>query len=164
MTDFIAAPDAGTIRIDGQDIHALRDAPALRAGSIFSLPSGYRIVYDRCLRAAQPGLRDSAGSRESSCLTQAALWDGVRIDPATRDQAGRQQRRRSRALSFRSGLCLDEFSIAVDPVTSMKIEEVIKSLKTRMTVILVATCAAGQGRRSYRPLLDGRLIEVDRTG
>ena len=34
-------------------------------------------------------------------------------------------------------LCLDEFSIAVDPVTTMKIEDVLLELKRRMTIVMV---------------------------
>ncbi|NIP92034.1 MAG: phosphate ABC transporter ATP-binding protein, partial [Akkermansiaceae bacterium] len=34
-------------------------------------------------------------------------------------------------------LCLDEFSIAIDPVTTMKIEDVLLELKSQMTIILV---------------------------
>ena len=34
-------------------------------------------------------------------------------------------------------LLLDEFSIAVDPVTTMRIEDVLKELKEEMTIVLV---------------------------
>jgi len=47
----------------------------------------------------------------------------------------------------------------------MKIEEVIKSLKTRMTVILVTNLVLQAKRLADRTalLLDGRLIEVDKN-
>ena len=52
---------------------------------------------------------------------------------------GQQQRLTlARALSLEPEiLCLDEFSIAIDPVTTMKIEDVLTSLKSEMTIILV---------------------------
>ncbi|MDB4653164.1 phosphate ABC transporter ATP-binding protein, partial [Akkermansiaceae bacterium] len=44
----------------------------------------------------------------------------------------------ARALSLEPEiLCLDEFSIAIDPVTTMKIEDVLVQLKEKMTIILV---------------------------
>ena len=56
------------------------------------------------------------------------------------DLSGGQQQRLTlaRALSLEPEiLCLDEFSIAIDPVTTMKIEDVLTSLKSEMTIILV---------------------------
>jgi phosphate transport system ATP-binding protein len=177
MTDFI--PDAkvsGTIRIDGQDIHALRDAAALRRriGMVFPLPVGLPMsIYDNVAFAPRmAGLRDKRrlDAEVESCLTQAALWDEVKDrlgDLGTKLSGGQQQRLTiARALSLAPEiLCLDEFSIAVDPVTTMKIEEVIKSLKTRMTVILVTNLVLQAKRLADRTalLLDGRLIEVDKN-
>jgi phosphate transport system ATP-binding protein len=43
-------------------------------------------------------------------------------------------------------LCLDEFSIAIDPVTTMKIEDVLVGLKQKVTIILV-TNLTQQARR-----------------
>src|SRR5207245_10900475 len=62
------------------------------------------------------------------CLRQAALWDEVkdRLQLLGTKLSGGQQQRLTiaRALSHRPKiLCLDEFSIAVDPVTTMKIED-----------------------------------------
>ena len=41
---------------------------------------------------------------------------------------------------------LDEFSIAVDPVTTMRIEDVLKELKSELTIVLV-TNLVQQARR-----------------
>ena len=64
------------------------------------------------------------------------LWDEVkdRLDLlGTRLSGGQQQRLTlARALSLRPEiLCLDEFSIAIDPVTTMKIEDILRELKKR---------------------------------
>src|SRR5439155_12359985 len=61
---------------------------------------------------------------------------------------GQQQRLTlARALSLSPEiLCLDEFSIAIDPVTTMRIEEVLKELRKKLTIILV-TNLVQQARR-----------------
>jgi len=57
----------------------------------------------------------------------------------TRLSGGQQQRLTlARALSHRPEvLCLDEFSIAIDPVTTMKIEDILRELKHETTIVLV---------------------------
>jgi len=76
------------------------------------------------------------------CLRQAMLWDEVKDrlkNLGTKLSGGQQQRLTlARALSLRPQiLCLDEFSIAIDPVTTMKIEDVLLELKNQMTIVLV---------------------------
>jgi phosphate transport system ATP-binding protein len=67
----------------------------------------------------------------------------------TKLSGGQQQRLTiARALSHQPEiLCLDEFSIAIDPVTTMRIEEVLRQLRGQMTIILV-TNLTQQARRS----------------
>ena len=56
-----------------------------------------------------------------------------------------------RALSHQPEiLCLDEFSIAVDPVTTMKIEDALLELKEEMTIILVTNLVQQAHRLSDR--------------
>src|SRR5438067_11290377 len=85
------------------------------------------------------------------CLRQAVLWDEVkdRLNMlGTRLSGGQQQRLTlARALSLSPEiLCLDEFSIAIDPVTTMRIEEVLKQLRKTLTIVLV-TNLVQQARR-----------------
>ena len=60
---------------------------------------------------------------------------------------------------------LDEFSIAVDPVTTMRIEDVLKELKQEMTIILVTNLVQQARRLAGRTafFLDGKCIEVGNT-
>jgi len=85
----------------------------------------------------------------------------------TKLSGGQQQRLTlARALSLRPDvLCLDEFSIAIDPVTTMKIEEVLLELRSQMTIVLV-TNLVQQARRLAQQtafLNASRLVEVGET-
>ncbi|HPI72943.1 MAG TPA: phosphate ABC transporter ATP-binding protein, partial [bacterium] len=72
----------------------------------------------------------------------------------------------ARALSHQPEiLCLDEFSIAIDPVSTMRIEEVLKTLRQQMTIILVTNLVQQARRLADRTmfLFEGKIIEVDRS-
>ena len=72
----------------------------------------------------------------------------------------------ARALSHQPEvLCLDEFSIAVDPITTMRIEDVLKTLKNEMTILLVTNLVQQAKRLANRTafMLNGDLIEIDET-
>ena len=104
------------------------------------------------------------------CLRHAALWDEVkdRLDSLGTALSGGQQQRLTiaRALSHQPEiLCLDEFSIAIDPVTTMRIEDVLKELREEMTILLVTNLNQQARRLSDRTmfLLDGEVVEIDRT-
>jgi len=104
------------------------------------------------------------------CLRQAALWDEVKDrlhTLGTRLSGGQQQRLTiARALSHQPEiLCLDEFSIAIDPVTTMRIEEVLKELRQQMTIILVTNLVQQARRLADRTmfLFEGDIIELDRS-
>ena len=168
-----SASTTGTIRIDGQDIGRARDVHALRRriGMVFPLPVGLPMsVYDNVAYAPRmSGIRDRGRLDEivERCLRQAALWDEVRdrLDSlGTRLSGGQQQRLTiARALSHSPEiLCLDEFSIAIDPVTTMRIESVLSELKSRMTILLVTNLVQQARRLADRTafLLNGDLVEV----
>ena len=119
-----------------RNVYALRR----RIGMVFPLPVGLPLsVYDNVAYAPRmAGMTDRAELDElvERCLRQAALWDEVKDRMqllGTKLSGGQQQRLTiARALSHRPEiLCLDEFSIAVDPVTTMKIEDVLVELKER---------------------------------
>ena len=104
------------------------------------------------------------------CLTRAALWDEVkdRLGALGSLLSGGQQQRLTiaRALSQDPELLLlDEFSIAVYPVTTMRIEDVLKELKHEVTIILVTNLVQQARRLADRTafFLSGELIEVGET-
>ena len=97
-----------------------------------------------------------------------SLWDEVkdRLDSLGTKLSGGQQQRLTiaRALSHQPEiLCLDEFSIAIDPVTTMRIEDVLKELKKDMTIILVTNLVQQARRLAARTMFlwNGDIIELD---
>jgi phosphate transport system ATP-binding protein len=141
---------------------------------VFPLPVGLPLsVYENVAYAPRrAGIRHRGELDEivETCLRQAMLWDEVkdRMDLlGTRLSGGQQQRLTlARALSLRPEiLCLDEFSIAIDPVTTMRIEDILRALKNQMTIVLV-TNLVQQARRlaDYTAFFSAsQLIEVGET-
>ncbi len=175
--DFVSsARVTGQVLIDDLDVFRIRNVYQLRRriGMVFPLPVGLPLsVYENVAYAPRrEGIRDRQQLDElvEKCLRQAMLWDEVkdRLNLlGTRLSGGQQQRLTlARALSLQPEiLCLDEFSIAIDPVTTMKIEDILRELKNEMTIVLV-TNLVQQARRladSTAFLSDSRLIEVDQT-
>ncbi len=156
--DFIAtARVEGTVSINGEDVRRIKNVYALRRriGMVFPLPVGLPMsVYENVAFAPRRmGIHDREELDQivERCLRQSVLWNEVkdRLDLlGTRLSGGQQQRLTlARALSLDPEiLCLDEFSIAIDPVTTMKIEEVLTGLKEKMTIVLV-TNLTQQARR-----------------
>ncbi len=104
------------------------------------------------------------------CLARAALWDEVkdRLNSLGSLLSGGQQQRLTiaRALSQEPEvLMLDEFSIAVDPVTTMRIEDVLKELRREMTIILVTNLVQQARRLAQRTafFLNGACVEIGET-
>lgn len=166
----------GTVKLDGIDINTISDVHGLRKriGMVLPLPVGLPLsVYDNVAFAPRTsGLRNKADLDEivERCLQQAALWDEVkdRLDSLGTKLSGGQQQRLTiaRALSHQPEiLCLDEFSIAVDPITTMRIEDVLKTLKEDMTILLVTNLVQQAKRLANRTafMLNGDLIEIDET-
>jgi phosphate transport system ATP-binding protein len=177
MIDFVdTAKVEGQVHVGGEDVFRMTNVFSLRRriGMVFPLPVGLPMsVYDNVAYAPRmAGMRDKGDLDElvEACLRHAALWDEVkdRMDLlGTRLSGGQQQRLTiARALSHQPEiLCLDEFSIAVDPVTTMKIEDVLLELKQRMTIVLVTNLVQQAHRLADRVAFmnASRLIEVDET-
>jgi phosphate transport system ATP-binding protein len=175
--DFTAsARVSGAVRVGGEDVRRVKDVFALRRkiGMVAPLPVGLPLtVYDnvafapRCSGVTRKADLDPVVER---CLRQAALWDEVkdRLGSLGTALSGGQQQRLTiaRALSHRPEiLCLDEFSIAIDPVTTMRIEDVLKELRREITIVLVTNLTQQARRLSDRTMFlwDGEVVEIDST-
>jgi phosphate transport system ATP-binding protein len=166
----------GEITFNGLDVSQVRNVYGLRRriGVVFPLPVGLPMtVYDNVALAPRlSGQKDQAELNVivERCLRRAALWDEVkdRLNTLGSMLSGGQQQRLTiaRALSQEPELLmLDEFSIAVDPVTTMRIEEVLKELKSEMTIILVTNLVQQARRLADRTafFLGGKCLEVGVT-
>jgi len=166
----------GSVDIGGRNVRAWRNLYALRRriGVVFPLPVGLPLsVYDNVALAPRlAGVRDKGKLDEivERSLTRAALWDEVkdRLKSLGSLLSGGQQQRLTiaRALSQDPKLLLlDEFSIAVDPVTTMRIEDVLKELRKEITIVLVTNLIQQAQRLANRTafFLTGECVEIADT-
>ncbi len=175
--DFVRhARVSGVVAVAGKDDNRMRNVYALRRriGMVFPLPVGLPLsVYENVAYAPRrAGLHDrhQLDALVEKCLRQAVLWDEVkdRLKTLGTKLSGGQQQRLTlaRALSHRPEvLCLDEFSIAIDPVTTMKIEDVLLELKKEITIVLVTNLVQQAHRLADHTAFfnNSRLIEAGET-
>ncbi len=175
--DFIGgARVTGDVLIEGQSLREMRNPNELRRriGVVFPLPVGLPLtIWENVAFAPRRmGITNKAelDAIVERCLRQAVLWDEVkdRLELlGTRLSGGQQQRLTlARALSLSPEiLCLDEFSIAIDPVTTMRIEDVLKKLRQSMTIVLVTNLVQQARRLADNTLFlwRGEIVELSST-
>ena len=172
--DFIPeASMSGRVLLNGTLISGKTDLDALRRriGMVSPLPVGLPLsIFENVAfapRCAGVSNRAEIAATVERCLRRAVLWDEVKDRlalPGTQLSGGQQQRLTlARALSHNPEiLCLDEFSIAIDPVTTMRIEEVLKELRAEISIILVTNLTQQARRLGGRTmfLLKGEIVEL----
>jgi phosphate transport system ATP-binding protein len=114
--------------------------------------------------------RDEISDRVNAALRGAGLWDEVkdRLSSSGLSLSGGQQQRLciARALAVEPQvLLMDEPCSALDPVATLKIEELIEQLKVKVTIALVTHNMQQAARVADTTafMLDGELIEVGTT-
>ena len=168
---------AGRIEFQGLDIHDKSiDVAQLRrkVGMVFQRPNPFpKSIYENVAY----GLRLQGGVSKSElddtvewALKSAALWEEVndRLSESALSLSGGQQQRLviARAIAIRPDvLLLDEPASALDPISTLKIEELIHQLKDDYTIIIVTHNMQQAARVSdYTGFMYlGKLIEFDRT-
>ncbi len=166
----------GNVEVGGKNVRNWRNLYALRRriGVVFPLPVGLPLsVYDNVALAPRlAGVREKKKIDEivERSLRRAALWDEVkdRLTSLGSLLSGGQQQRLTiaRALSQNPKLLLlDEFSIAVDPVTTMRIEDVLKELRSEISIVLVTNLVQQAQRLATRTafFLTGECVEIGET-
>ena len=148
MNDLIPGVHVeGDVIMDGQDLFCM-DVVELRrrVGMVFQRPNPFpKSIFDNVAYGPRAnGLRDRArlGEIVERSLRDAALWDEVKDDLNKSGLAlsGGQQQRLciARGLAVEPEVILmDEPASALDPVATLRIEELIQMLKEKYTIIIV---------------------------
>ncbi len=168
----------GEIRLFGENIYAPQvDATLVRrrVGMVFQKSNPFptmTIGENVTVGLRLNGIRNRAvlEERVEKALQMAALWDEVkdRLDKPGMSLSGGQQQRLciARALAVQPDvLLMDEPASALDPIATMKIEELIQELKKEYTIVIVTHNMQQAARCSDHTAFFymGRLIELDKT-
>ncbi len=167
----------GEILLHGQDIyHKSVNVADLRrrVGMVFQKPNPFpKSIFENVAYGLRiQGMNDRRRLAEvvEKSLKGAALWDEVkdRLDDNALGLSGGQQQRLviARAIAIEPEvLLLDEPASALDPISTLKLEELIYELKSRYTIIIVTHNMQQAARVSdyCAFLLMGELIEMANT-
>jgi len=167
----------GEILLDGQntldrgvDLNLLR----ARVGMVFQKPTPFPMsIYDNIafgVRLYETLSRHEMSERVEWALRKAALWDEVKDkvrQGGTHLSGGQQQRLCiARAIAVKPEvLLLDEPCSALDPISTLRVEELISELRGEYTIVIVTHNMQQAARVSdYTAFMYlGRLIEYDET-
>ncbi|HBS59270.1 MAG: phosphate ABC transporter ATP-binding protein PstB [Bacillota bacterium] len=168
----------GSIKVDGRNIYAPDTDVVLlrkRIGMVFQRPNPFPMsIYENV--AYGPRIHGLSNRRMldeivERSLQGAALWDEVkdRLKASALGLSGGQQQRLciARLLAVEPEvLLMDEPCSALDPISTMKVEELITELKKDYTIVLVTHNLQQAARTSdYTAFfLNGELVEHDETG
>lgn len=167
----------GAINLKGQNIYApSMDISNLRrrVGMVFQKPNPFpKSIYENVaygLRIQGINNRRVLDPAVEKALRSAALWEEVRdrLHQSALGLSGGQQQRLviARAIAIEPEvLLLDEPASALDPISTLKIEELIFELKANYTIVIVTHNMQQAARVSdYTAFMFmGKLIEMDET-
>lgn len=167
----------GKITINGEDIYDKNcDVVTLRkkVGMVFQKPNPFpKTIYENVAYGPRiHGVKDrkSLNIIVEKSLREAALWDEVKDDlnrSAMRLSGGQQQRLCiARVLAVEPDVVLmDEPTSALDPIATQKIEDLIRDLKKKFTIVIVTHNMQQAARISDTTVffLNGEVIEIGST-
>ena len=167
----------GRVLLDGHDIYDDRvDVVSLRrrVGMVFQKPNPFpKTIFENVAYGLRVnGLRDKhvLAERVEQSLRMAALWEEVkdRIHSSALGLSGGQQQRLciARALAVQPEvLLMDEPCSALDPLATLKIEELIHELKKNFTIIIVTHNMQQAARVSDNTAFFymGKVVEMEKT-
>jgi phosphate transport system ATP-binding protein len=185
MNDLIpGARVSGKVTYHGQDIYAPEVDPIQvrrRIGMVFQKPNPFpKSIYDNVAYGLRVnGIKGKLDDQVEQALTDAALWDEVKdkLKASAFALSGGQQQRLciARAIAVRPEVILmDEPCSALDPISTNKIEDLMRELAKDYTIVIVTHNMQQAARVSHstafftaevddRQVRYGRLIEFDHT-
>ena len=172
----------GEVLFQGQDLYASKVDPVIvrhRIGMVFQKPNPFpKSIYENIAWGARVhGFNGEMDELVEYSLKQAALWDEVKdkLDQSGLALSGGQQQRLciARALAVQPEIILmDEPASALDPIATLKIEELMQELKKDYTIVIVTHNMQQAARASdYTAMMmlskdgerSGTVIEFDET-
>ena len=172
----------GEVLFEGENLYDPAVDPVevrYRIGMVFQKPNPFpKSVYENIAWGARiHGFRGKMDELVESCLQQAALWDEVKdkLKQSGLALSGGQQQRLciARALAVQPEVILmDEPASALDPIATLKIEELMQELKKNYTIVIVTHNMQQAARASdYTAMMmltnqqtrSGTVIEYDDT-
>jgi len=175
--DVDGATTRGEIRLDGRNVldgHTDRAALRRQVGMVFATPQPLPgTIFDNLVygpRLAGVRRRAELDALVESSLRSAELWDEVkdRLGASAFALSGGQQQRLCIARTIALGpevILLDEPCSGLDPISTLRIEEMMRSLTSRFTWVIVTNNTKQAARVSQRTafLLLGELVEEGPT-
>ncbi len=148
MNDLIpGARVEGEVLIEGQNIYAADvDPVAVRrhVGMVFQKPNPFpKSIYENVAWGARiNGYKGKMDDLVEAALRDAALWDEVKdkLNESGLSLSGGQQQRLciARAIAIKPEIILmDEPCSALDPIATLKIEDLMRDLRERYTIVIV---------------------------
>ena len=149
MNELVGAHVTGEVLFHNQNLYDPQVDPVevrRRVGMVFQKPNPFpKSIFDNVAYGPRVlGLRDKAKLTEvvEQSLKQAALWDEVKDDLNKSGLAlsGGQQQRLciARALAVEPEIILmDEPCSALDPIATLRIEELMRELQQEYTIVIV---------------------------
>jgi phosphate transport system ATP-binding protein len=182
MNDFVPTSRvSGEILMDGMNLYSKDIDPVevrRRIGMVFQKPNPFpKSIYDNIAWGARiNGFRGSMDELVEQSLRGAALWDEVKdkLKESAYALSGGQQQRLciARTIAIQPEIILmDEPASALDPISTLRIEELMQELKQNYTIIIVTHNMQQAARVSdftammmlYEDTRSGTVIEYDKT-
>lgn len=166
----------GEVKIDKNDIYKDDDVIGLRTkvGMVFQKPNLFPMsIYDNVAYGPRVhGIKDKKVLDKivEESLRDAAIWDEVknRLKSSALGLSGGQQQRIciARTIAMNPEIILmDEPTSALDPISTLKVEELIRKLEDKYTIVIVTHNMQQAARISDKTafFLSGELVEFGET-
>jgi phosphate transport system ATP-binding protein len=166
---------SGAVKLDDFDVYDPKvDVVAVRRaiGMVFQKPNPFPTmsIFDNVASGLRLTARKVDPGHVESALRDAGLWEEVKDrlrKPGIGLSGGQQQRLCiARALAVEPDvLLMDEPASALDPISTLKIEELVQELKSRVTIVIVTHNMQQAARVADQTafMLDGQLVEIGPT-